>query len=102
LYYTVTVNCGYPDLLPRVENALESAPRIEAYDDIPLKGTNITFSCPPGLVLSGPNLATCAENGRWQLDLNGLTCAITKGYASIKVQVYMYRVYFTACHGKSK
>ena len=70
-------------MLPRVENASESAPRIDsAYDDnvIPLEGTNITFSCPPGSVLSGPNLATCAENGRWELYLNGLTCAITKGY----------------------
>ena len=71
---TVTVNCGYPNLLPRLENASESAPY---YDIIPLEGTNITFSCPPGSVLSGPNLATCAENGQWEFYLNGLTCAIT-------------------------
>ena len=79
--YTVTVNCGYPNLLPRLENA--PAIRIEDYDGIPLEGTNITFSCPPGAVLNGPNLATCAENGRWELYLNGLTCAITKGYVYI-------------------
>ena len=30
-----------------------------------LVGTVAIISCPPGLVLTGPNVTTCMPNGRW-------------------------------------
>ena len=61
------MNCGHPGLVPRANKSL---PRVEGYNDLPIrKGTNITFSCPPGKVLIGPNSATCTENGEWEPDL---------------------------------
>ena len=44
--------------------------------DIFLEGTNVTFTCPPGLVLTGPNTLMCMGNGEWEPDLNNrqVTC----------------------------
>ena len=39
-----------------------------------LEGTGITFSCPPGLVLAGPNTTTCMENGEWEPDPSQVFC----------------------------
>ena len=72
--------CSYPILAPSVNN--DSIPQVVGYNDLPVRvyvGTNITFSCPPGLVLVGPNLATCFENGEWEPDLAGLMCHHFKG-----------------------
>ena len=33
-----------------------------------VEGTSVTFSCPPGLVLTGPNTSTCMRNGEWEPD----------------------------------
>ena len=45
-------------------------PRVVAYDNIiPVEGSTISFSCPPGLELVGPN---CIENGEWGPDLSGM------------------------------
>ena len=33
-------------------------------------GANVMFTCPPGLVLTGPNTSTCMENGEWEPDLD--------------------------------
>ena len=50
------------------------------YDDVlPVEGTTIKFSCPPGLVITGPNSATCTENGEWEPDPSGVTCNDSKG-----------------------
>ena len=38
--------------------------------DLFLEGTNITFTCPPGLLLSGPNALMCMGNGKWGPDLD--------------------------------
>ena len=63
-------NCGNPNLLPMCKPiGNDSVPNIEGYDDIiPIEGTTISFSCAPGLVLIGPNSATCTENGEWEPD----------------------------------
>lgn len=29
------------------------------------RGSSISFSCSPGLVMTGPNLSTCMGNGEW-------------------------------------
>ena len=57
-----------------------SVPRIEALDGIlPKESATFTFSCPPELVLIGPNSTTCRGNGEWEPDPSGLTYAgITK------------------------
>ena len=55
-----------------------SVPGIEALDGIlPIEGATFNFSCPPGLALIGPNSTTCTENGEWEPDPSGLTCAGT-------------------------
>ena len=38
------------------------------YIDRAVRGTNLTFHCPPGLVLTGSNTSTCASNGEWEPD----------------------------------
>ena len=39
-----------------------------------LEGTNITFSCPPGLILTGPNTSTCMRNGNWEPNPQRVKC----------------------------
>ena len=39
------------------------------FSDPAIQGTNITFTCPPGLVLTGPDTSTCMGNGEWEPDL---------------------------------
>ena len=70
-------NCGHPELLSTVRN--DSVPRAEAYDDLPIEGSTTTFSCPPGLVLIGPNSSTCMGNGEWEPDPSRLMCNDSKG-----------------------
>ena len=70
--------CGHPELLSTVSN--ESVPNVVGYDDIiPVEGTTIWFSCPPGLVITGSNSATCMENGEWDPDPSGVKCGDSKG-----------------------
>ena len=38
--------------------------------DIFVEGGNVTFTCPSGLVLTGPNTSTCMGNGEWEPDLH--------------------------------
>ena len=39
-----------------------------------VEGSIATFSCPPGLVLIGPNTSTCMKNGEWEPDPRELEC----------------------------
>ena len=39
-----------------------------------IEGSNVTFSCPPELVLIGPNSSTCMGNGEWEPDPRGVKC----------------------------
>ena len=47
---------------------------ITADSDLTLEGTNTTFSCPPGMVLTGPTTATCMGNGEWEPDPTEVQC----------------------------
>ena len=70
-------NCGHPELLFTTSNDSDyrqSAPKVVGYDDLPIEGSTITVSCPPGLELIGSNSSTCAENGEWKPDPRGLLC----------------------------
>ena len=41
---------------------------IVGYEDTALEGENITFTCPTGAILTGPNSSICVENGEWEPD----------------------------------
>ena len=70
-------NCGHPKLLLTISN--NSTSKIEAYNDLPVEGSTVRFSCPPGLVLIGPNSAICLENGEWEPDPSQLMCINSEG-----------------------
>ena len=80
-------NCGDPTLLLPVNNSVlnvvlpvnNSVLNVESYDGLPIEGSTVRFSCPPELVLVGPNSATCTENGEWEPDPSGLMCNDSKG-----------------------
>ena len=74
LYYVA--KCERPELIPVCTTSCNSVPTIMGIDDndIRVEGNTITFSCPPGLELVGPNSATCTGNGEWGPDLSGLMC----------------------------
>ena len=44
----------------------ESAPVME--------GTKVNYTCPPGLVHSGPTSSTCMQNGEWEPDPREVMC----------------------------
>jgi hypothetical protein len=66
-----TAKCDSPILLlsedsERLVNADYSHPAIE--------GTNVSFTCPPGLVLTGPSVTMCMGNGEWEPDPSQIWC----------------------------
>ena len=69
-------NCGDPTLLLPVNNSVLN---VESYDGLPIEGSTVRFSCPPELVLVGPNSAICTENGEWEPDPSGFMCNDSKG-----------------------
>jgi hypothetical protein len=81
LLFLSVVNCGHPEsLLWRIGNF--SVPNIDGYDGLSLEESTITFSCPPGMELTGSNSAICTGNGEWELNTNTWpTCVESKGYA---------------------
>ena len=40
----------------------------------PRCGDRVVLSCPPGLILTGPNTTTCMKNGEWEPDPRHATC----------------------------
>ena len=75
ILFLYIANCGDPELLSTVSN--DSFPNVVGFDDlIPVEGTSIMFSCPPGLVLNGSDTSTCMENGKWEPDPSGLVCTL--------------------------
>ena len=76
-------NCGRPDLdlemLCMIHNNCTPTIIIESNEVLPVEGSTITFSCLPGLVLTGPSSATCAGNGEWEPDPSHLMCNKSSG-----------------------
>ena len=67
----VIANCG--NLATIVEN--RSTLTIEYdYPALDVEGVSVTFSCSPGLMLSGPNASTCMRNGEWEPDPRDVEC----------------------------
>jgi hypothetical protein len=54
----------------------DTVPRVEGYDDMvpALEGRTVSFSCPSGFVLNGPDSATCTGNREWEPDPRGIMC----------------------------
>ena len=72
--YLATCGHPWPELLSTETN--DSVPKVNGYDDaVPVpEGNTITFNCPPGLELIGPDSATCNWNGEWEPDLMEAKC----------------------------
>ena len=71
---------------------------IEGFEDPALEGANITFSCRDGLMLVGPNSATCTRNGEWEPDpreanCKGVSCIIS---LCLALCIYYYSNYIIA------
>ena len=68
-------------------------------DDPAIVGSNVSFTCPNGLVLIGPKQSTCMESGHWQPDPRESEC---KG-VDYKTSVCTWFVEFLdwgICHSK--
>ena len=55
-------------------NQIDKSIRIYGSMNPTIEGTSVTFSCPPGLVLTGPNTSMCMRNGEWEPDPQKLKC----------------------------
>ena len=40
----------------------------------PLEGQSITYTCPNGYILTGPNTSVCTGNGEWEPDPGQVEC----------------------------
>ena len=63
-----TANCASPIQL------LNERVVITNYSPPAIEGTNISFSCPPGLVPTGPSTSMCMGNGEWEPDPSQVRC----------------------------
>ena len=71
MYILCVANCGHPELKASNDSHV---PNIVDYEDLPIEGETVRFDCLPGSMLTGPNSATCSENGEWEPDPSQLMC----------------------------
>ena len=43
-------------------------------DNPPIEGQFITYTCPPGFMLTGLNVSVCTGNGEWEPDPGEVDC----------------------------
>ena len=60
---------------------------VMGYSQPAIVGSYVTFSCPLGMELIGPNSTTCMENGEWEPDPKKLEC---KGLYNIIVIIIIH------------
>ena len=53
---------------------VDGSTMVVGYRDPAVEGTNVTFSCPPGLVLTRPDISTCMRNGEWEPNPGEIKC----------------------------
>ena len=58
----------------QLEVAKDSNPVLMYSDLNRIKGTTVSFTCPPGLVLNGTIPVTCTGNGEWEPDSQDVKC----------------------------
>ena len=70
IIYILSVRCEFPPHPLSVGNSV-----LAEVDRVPsLEGSNVTFSCPPGLVFVGHNSSTCINRGKWDPDPREVSC----------------------------
>ena len=97
--YNIIANCGHPQLtLPTctMSCSADSVPQVVDYGSIvPVDGSTVSFSCPPGFLLTGSSSATCTANGEWEPDTRDLMCNESKGFSlhySIEICIHVYTI----------
>ena len=45
-------------------------------NNLSVNGAMVTFSCPPGLTLNGPESVMCTHTGQWEPALSEVNCDI--------------------------
>ena len=63
---------------------------VVGYEDPSLEGESITFTCPTGAILTGPNSATCMENGEWEPDPREVDCSVLVTTTTTMPSVTLY------------
>ena len=53
---------------------VDSSIIILGYNSPAMEGSDVTFSCPSRMRLSGTNTSTCKVNGEWEPDPQGINC----------------------------
>ena len=56
----------------------DKSPNVLGFNEPALEQTIVTFSCPPGLVLTGLNSTICMGDGEWEPDPREVKCKGTK------------------------
>ena len=51
-----------------------------------ITGSNVTFTCPPGRILTGPDASTCMGNGEWHPNPRNSSCT---GENKQKISLYL-------------
>jgi hypothetical protein len=65
-----TVTCDLPSQLLKRPVVVDAGSQ-----DYPhMEGQSITYTCPHGLILTGPNASVCSGNRRWEPDPGQMDC----------------------------
>ena len=70
IYTHIAVTCDYP--LTRLLRG--SVTVVTESDSPPIEGQFITYTCPPGFILTGPNMSVCMGNREWEPDPGEVEC----------------------------
>ena len=69
-YPHIAVTCDHLPIQLLYGNAIVVA----GSDSRPIEGQFITYTCPPGFILTGPNASVCMENREWEPDPGQVEC----------------------------
>ena len=67
----VSVQCEDPLLLIADDSVIAAM----GYHNLAVNGTVVTFSCPSGLMLNGPDSVMCTHTGQWEPALSEVNCS---------------------------